>query len=85
MKKLKYITGILVLILLYACANRGRPSGGDYDTTPPVIINSEPENFTNNFNISELNIGHSIIARALFVGAEQAVREMKKLILENQE
>jgi pyridoxine 5-phosphate synthase len=36
-------------------------------------------------NISELNIGHSIIARALFVGAEQAVREMKKLILENQE
>ena len=36
-------------------------------------------------NISELNIGHSIIARALFVGVEQAVREMKKLILENQE
>ena len=36
-------------------------------------------------NFSELNIGHSIIARALFVGAEQAVREMKKLILENQE
>ena len=56
MKKLKYITGILVLVLLYACANRGRPSGGDYDTTPPVIINSEPENFTNNFNSSEVNI-----------------------------
>ncbi len=36
-------------------------------------------------NISELNIGHSIVARALFVGVEQAVREMKKLILENQE
>jgi len=36
-------------------------------------------------NISELNIGHSIVARALFVGFEQAVREMKKLILERQE
>ena len=36
-------------------------------------------------NISELNIGHSIVARALFVGFEQAVREMKKLILEQQE
>ena len=32
--------------------------------------------------ISELNIGHSIVARALFVGFEQAVREMKKLMME---
>ena len=33
-------------------------------------------------DISELNIGHSIIARALFIGFEQAVQEMKKLMLE---
>ena len=31
--------------------------------------------------IVELNIGHSIIARALFVGIEQAVREMKELLI----
>lgn len=30
--------------------------------------------------ISELNIGHSIVARAVFVGFEEAVREMKALI-----
>jgi len=30
--------------------------------------------------IVELNIGHSIIARALFVGIEQAVREMKVIL-----
>lgn len=30
--------------------------------------------------IVEFNIGHSIVARALMVGLEQAVREMKKLI-----
>ena len=30
--------------------------------------------------IVELNIGHSIIARAVFVGIEQAVREMKELL-----
>ncbi len=30
--------------------------------------------------MDELNIGHSIVARALMVGFEQAVREMKKLI-----
>ena len=28
----------------------------------------------------ELNIGHSIVSRALFVGLEEAVREMKRLI-----
>jgi pyridoxine 5-phosphate synthase len=30
--------------------------------------------------IEELNIGHSIIARALFVGLREAVREMKELV-----
>jgi pyridoxine 5-phosphate synthase len=30
--------------------------------------------------MSELNIGHSIVARALMVGFQQAVREMKQLI-----
>ncbi len=32
--------------------------------------------------VVELNIGHSIVARAVFVGLEQAVREMKALMLE---
>jgi pyridoxine 5-phosphate synthase len=31
-------------------------------------------------SMSELNIGHSIVARALMVGFQQAVREMKQLI-----
>jgi pyridoxine 5-phosphate synthase len=28
----------------------------------------------------ELNIGHTIVARAIMVGLEQAVRDMKRLI-----
>jgi pyridoxine 5-phosphate synthase len=28
----------------------------------------------------ELNIGHAIVARAVFIGMERAVREMKQLI-----
>ncbi|HET7061756.1 MAG TPA: pyridoxine 5'-phosphate synthase, partial [Nitrosospira sp.] len=32
--------------------------------------------------ISELNIGHAIVAHAVFVGFAQAVREMKALMLE---
>ena len=34
-------------------------------------------------NIHELNIGHSIVSRALAVGLEKAVREMKALITTN--
>jgi pyridoxine 5-phosphate synthase len=29
----------------------------------------------------ELNIGHAIIARAVLVGLERAVREMKRLVV----
>lgn len=32
--------------------------------------------------INELNIGHGIVARALFVGLENAVREMKRVMVE---
>jgi pyridoxine 5-phosphate synthase len=32
--------------------------------------------------ITELNIGHAIVARALFTGLQEAVREMKRLMLE---
>jgi pyridoxine 5-phosphate synthase len=30
--------------------------------------------------VGELNIGHSIVARAVLVGLERAVREMKSLV-----
>jgi len=32
--------------------------------------------------ISELHIGHSIVSRAVFVGMREAVREMKRLMVE---
>ncbi|MDH3214827.1 MAG: pyridoxine 5'-phosphate synthase [Candidatus Krumholzibacteria bacterium] len=41
--------------------------GLNYQNVPPIVQISE---------IEELNIGHSIIARAIFVGLEQAVRDM---------
>lgn len=47
--------------------------GLHYDNTRPIAaING----------ISELNIGHAIVSQALFVGFEQAVRQMKVLIQE---
>ncbi len=35
--------------------------------------------------MAELNIGHSIICRSLFVGLERAVREMKTCISQGSE
>ena len=32
--------------------------------------------------VEELNIGHAIVARAVFSGLAEAVREMKRLMLE---
>ena len=45
--------------------------GLDYENVLPIA--RVPE-------IVELNIGHSIVARAILVGIEQAVREMKELL-----
>jgi pyridoxine 5-phosphate synthase len=45
--------------------------GLDYDNVTPIAQIRE---------IVELNIGHSIIARAIIAGIEQAVREMKELL-----
>jgi len=45
--------------------------GLHYRNVQPVVAISE---------IEELNIGHAIVARAVLVGMERAVREMKELL-----
>jgi pyridoxine 5-phosphate synthase len=45
--------------------------GLTYDNVAPVAAIGE---------IEELNIGHSIVSRSIFVGMEQAVREMRDLV-----
>ena len=45
--------------------------GLNYRNVKPVVAIPE---------MHELNIGHSIVARAVMVGLQKAVREMKQLI-----
>lgn len=59
----------------YAASKGLRVNGGhglNYNNASLIAAISE---------IEELNIGHSIIARAVFTGLEEAVKEMKKIIV----
>jgi pyridoxine 5-phosphate synthase len=47
--------------------------GLNYHNVQPIAVIPE---------IVELNIGHAIVARSVFVGFESAVREMKRLMIE---
>ena len=38
------------------CAKKGSPSGGPRDTIPPVVMRSSPENYSINFDRSEIDI-----------------------------
>ncbi|UJH66086.1 Ig-like domain-containing protein [Allomuricauda sp. SCSIO 65647] len=50
---LRRFFGVLFLffisIALWQCARRGNPSGGPKDESPPVLLRTDPENFTTNF------------------------------------
>ncbi|MEM9679129.1 MAG: Ig-like domain-containing protein [Bacteroidota bacterium] len=56
MNSVKNFCILSLLIIICSCANRGRPSGGEVDVDPPVIIRTTPENFTTNFDAEEIKI-----------------------------
>jgi uncharacterized protein (DUF2141 family) len=56
-KTLSNLIFILVVCFFFAnCANRGTPTGGEKDITPPVITKAIPENFSTNFTGNEIKI-----------------------------
>ena len=42
---------IILVLFVYACANRGYPEGGPKDETPPEILLEEPVSFSTNLSI----------------------------------
>ena len=57
MKKIiNFICFSITLTFFTSCANRGTPSGGEIDETPPSITKSVPENYNLNFNSSEIKV-----------------------------
>lgn len=47
---------VWLVLLIYACANRGYPEGGPKDTTPPEVVAEVPESFSKNFDKKRVNI-----------------------------
>ncbi|GMN09731.1 Ig-like domain-containing protein [Croceitalea sp. MTPC9] len=57
---LKKIFSLLFLffitLALWQCARRGTPSGGDKDITPPVLLKTDPENLSINFDKKKIKL-----------------------------
>ena len=47
---------VAVSAFLINCANRGTPQGGEKDTEPPIVVKSEPENYSINFEAKEIKV-----------------------------
>ena len=58
MKKafLNVLLALIIGISAHNCANRGNPEGGPKDETPPVVIKTEPENYSTEFKSREIKI-----------------------------
>ncbi len=52
----KLLSLVLLSNLLFSCARRGNPTGGDKDTIPPILIKSIPANETVNFKTKKIKI-----------------------------
>jgi uncharacterized protein (DUF2141 family) len=56
----KKILGILFLFVIvlvsYQCAQRGTPTGGPKDVTPPELVRAEPPNMTANFKEQKIRL-----------------------------
>ncbi len=50
------ILGVILIFILAACASIGRPSGGEYDYTPPVYVKSNPAIGSRNVAASRISI-----------------------------
>lgn len=52
-------TGLLIIILLWSCANPVAPTGGPRDVTPPEVVVSQPENRSLNFSQNQIQLTFS--------------------------
>ena len=47
---------LIILLLVWSCANPVAPTGGPKDVTPPEVVANEPENRSLNFNKNQIQL-----------------------------
>jgi len=52
----RLLVAIFTIVIVVQCANPGSPSGGPKDEEPPVMLSSEPQNSSTNFNTDKITI-----------------------------
>ena len=52
----RYFFPVLILTVCWGCAQQGSPSGGPRDEDPPVVIESEPPNYSIHFDAKKIEI-----------------------------
>jgi uncharacterized protein (DUF2141 family) len=50
------LTGLVLVLLLDSCARRGRPTGGEKDSTAPLLITAQPDHLTTNFKDKKIRL-----------------------------
>ncbi|WP_350289762.1 Ig-like domain-containing protein [uncultured Croceitalea sp.] len=55
-KILSFLFLFFMIAALWQCARRGTPSGGDKDITPPVLLRTDPENLSINFDKKSIRL-----------------------------
>ena len=56
-KSVKYIfTSITILLVIFSCARRGNPTGGDKDETAPIMVVANPPYKTINFDSNNIRL-----------------------------
>ncbi len=52
----KYYLLLTVILFCWSCAQQGSPSGGPLDEDPPVVVKSEPPNYSTLFDANKIQI-----------------------------
>lgn len=56
MKLRGYLFTVLLMVLVFSCARRGRPTGGPKDEDKPIMVKAEPDFKSINFKADEIKI-----------------------------
>ncbi len=52
----RYFFPVLIVLVCWGCAQQGSPAGGPRDEDPPVVLESDPPNYSIHFDAKKIEI-----------------------------